>query len=83
MTTRAPFVLLAALACAPTLGQANEEVSGIIIPRDNEGMYVRNEQGQFEVLWAPETRVALMANTRQFSYGLSADTLKYKIHSSK
>ncbi|MEM9481542.1 MAG: SGNH/GDSL hydrolase family protein [Verrucomicrobiota bacterium] len=60
-----------------------EEVSGIIIPRDNEGIYLRNEEGQFEVEWTPETKVALMTNTRQFKSGLSEGKLKYAIHSSK
>jgi hypothetical protein len=41
-----------------------DEVSGIIIPRDNDGMYVRNDRGQFEVTWTPKTKVALVANTR-------------------
>lgn len=59
-----------------------DEISGLIIPRNNEGMYVRNDQGQFEVTWTPETKVALVANTRQFA-GLKAQRLEYKIHSSR
>ena len=59
-----------------------EEVSGIIIPRDNGGMYVRNDEGQFEVTWTPETKVALVVNTRLFS-GLKRDHLDYTIQSSK
>ena len=59
-----------------------DEVSGLIIPRDNDGMYVRNDEGQFEVTWTSKTKVALVANTRLLS-GLKADRLEYKIHSSK
>ena len=59
-----------------------DEVSGIIIPRDSDGMYVRNDEGQFEVTWTPETKVALVVNTRLFS-GLKRDHLDYKIQSSK
>ena len=59
-----------------------EEIEGIIIPRDDEGMYVRNDQGQFEVQWTPDTKVALLANTRLLA-GLAPDQLEYKIHSSK
>ena len=59
-----------------------DEVSGIIIPRDRDGMYVRNEQGQFEVSWTARTKVALVANTRLFR-GLKADRFDYQIHSSK
>jgi acyl-CoA thioesterase-1 len=61
---------------------AAEEVSGIIIPRDNKGMYVRNDEGQFEVSWTPRTRVALMSNTRQFK-NLADGKFNYAIHSSK
>jgi len=59
-----------------------DEVSGIVIPRDNAGMYVRNDRGQFEVEWTPETKVALVANTRLF-VGLKKDRFEYRIHSSK
>ena len=59
-----------------------EEVSGLIIPRDSEGLYLRNDQGQVEVVWTLDTRIALMSNTRQFGKGLSADRLDYGIHSS-
>ena len=63
-------------------GQNQSEVSGLIIPRDNEGMYVRNEAGQFEVNWTTKTKVALVANTRLFR-NWKADRLEYGIHSSK
>ncbi|MGI9474319.1 MAG: SGNH/GDSL hydrolase family protein [Rubripirellula sp.] len=58
------------------------EVSGLVIPRDQDGMYVRNDQGQFEVQWTSKTKVALIANTRLLR-GLKADHLNYPIHSSK
>ncbi|MBC8327096.1 MAG: SGNH/GDSL hydrolase family protein [Verrucomicrobia subdivision 3 bacterium] len=66
------------LVCA----QPVTELSGLIIPRDQQGMYVRNEAGQFEVTWTAETQVALVANTRLLS-GLTKGRLEYKIHSSK
>ena len=62
--------------------QSEIEVSGLIIPRDNEGVYVRNEAGQFEVNWTTKTKVALIANTRLFR-NWKADRLEYGIHSSK
>ncbi len=62
--------------------QAETEVSGLIIPRDNDGIYVRNAMGQFEVNWTTKTKVALVVNTRLLS-GLKPDRLEYKIHSSK
>jgi len=61
--------------------QSATEVSGLIIPRDNDGMYVRNEEGQFEVNWTPKTKVVLVVGTRLLG-GLRGDRLTYKIHSS-
>ena len=75
------FILLVAITWKGECLKA-DEISGLIIPRNNEGMYVRNDQGQFEVTWTPETKVALVANTRQFA-GLKAQRLEYKIHSSR
>ena len=63
-------------------GQNQSEFLGLIIPRDNEGMYVRNEAGQFEVNWTAKTKVALVANTRLFR-NWKVDRLEYGIHSSK
>ena len=45
-------------------------------------MYVRNDEGQFEVNWTADTKVALIANTRLLS-GLSKGKFAFKIHSSK
>lgn len=75
------FVFVLALT-TQARGLHADEVSGIIIPRDNDGMYVRNENGQFEVTWTPATKVALVANTRLFA-GFKGDRLDYRIHSSK
>ncbi len=77
-----PWVVLPLLVVSAAFCQSEAEVSGIIIPRDNNGMYVRNEEGQFEVNWTSKTKVALVANTRLLS-GLKADRLAYKIQSSK
>ena len=62
--------------------QSATEVHGLIIPRDNDGMYVRNKEGQVEVNWTSKTKVALVVGTRLLS-GLKGDRLAYKIHSSK
>ena len=62
--------------------QSATEVSGLIIPRDKEGMHVRNQEGQIEVNWTSRTKVALVVNTRLLG-GLKGDRLTYKIHSSK
>ena len=67
---------------SPAFCQKETEISGLIIPRDNEGMYVRNEEGQLEVTWTSRTKVALQVNTRLLS-GLKAERFEYKIHSSK
>lgn len=72
------LLLVLAISAQPA---AAEEVAGIIIPRDDDGMYVRNDQGQIEVEWTKATRVALMANTRQFK-DLVDGKLNYAIHSS-
>ena len=80
-----PPALLYLLAfCLPTFAQQNElaTVSGLVIPRDNDGMYVRNREGQFEVQWTNKTKVALKVNTRQFA-GLKNNKLRFKVHSSK
>ena len=66
----------------PAFCQKETEISGLIIPRDNEGMYVRNEEGQLEVNWTFRTKVALQVNTRLLS-SLKAERFEYKIHSSK
>jgi len=71
-----------ALCSAFSSSTNSDEVSGLIIPRDTDGMYVRNDEGQFEVTWTSETKVALVANTRLLS-GLKPDRLEYRIHSSK
>ena len=67
-----------------SLAKATEPfvVEGLIIPRDNEGMYVRNPNGQFEIKWTDKTQVALEVNTRLFK-GLKEGTLDYQVHSSK
>ena len=82
----------AALLSLPTLGllafvslaSAAEPVTveGLITPRDDDGMYVRNPDGQFEIEWTRDTRVALEVNTRLFK-GIKGDGLHYKVHSSR
>ena len=57
-------------------------VEGLITPRDNEGMYLRNPDGQFEIEWTDKTQVALEVNTRLFK-GLKDGELHYRVHSSR
>ena len=57
-------------------------MEGLIIPRDNEGMYVRNPDGQFEIEWNKETQVALEVNTRLFK-GLKGNVLDYQVQASR
>jgi len=70
-------------AAGPVAAQdeAAVTVSGLILPRDNAGMYLRNPQGQFEIEWNERTRVALEVNTRLFR-GLKNNTLHYRIPAS-
>lgn len=77
-----PVVVLATAFAMQLRPAAADEVSGLIIPRDDNGMYVRNHAGQFEITWTDMTKVALVANTRLFS-GLQKERLDYRIHSSK
>ena len=35
-------------------------VEGLITPRDDTGLYVRNGDGQFEIEWTNDTRVCLL-----------------------
>lgn len=74
-------ILCALVSC---LGLYAQEVTveGLIIPRDNEGMYVRNPDGQFEIEWTKETQVALEANTRLFK-GLKGNVFHYQVQASK
>lgn len=78
--------VLGVSVCVPVAAQQEGDgdavtVSGLIIPRDNDGMYLRNPDGQFEVRWTDSTEVALEANTRQFR-GPRNGVLHYKVHSS-
>ena len=72
-----PFVGLQSAALAEQI-----TVEGLITPRDDDGMYVRNPDGQFEIEWTKETKVALAVNTRLFK-GLKGNVLHYQVHSSK
>ena len=74
-------ILCALVSC---LGLYAQEVTveGLIIPRDNEGMYVRNPDGQFEIEWNKETQVALEVNTRLFK-GLKGNVLDYQVQASR
>ena len=66
------------------LGLSAQDVSveGLIIPRDDEGMYLRNPDGRFEIEWSKETQVALEVNTRLFK-GLKGNVLHYHVQASK
>ena len=74
------FLLLGFVSSLNAAGPVTLE--GIITPRDDEGMYLRNADGQFEIEWTKDTQVALEVNTRLFK-GIKGDTLHYQVHSSK
>ena len=59
MRTLIIILFLASWVSPAAFCQSDTEVSGIIIPRDNEGMYVRNDQGQFEAFPCLRTCTAL------------------------
>ena len=84
MKTSYPFLLLALCLQAFTL-EANAAdsitVEGLITPRDDTGLYVRNADGQFEIEWAKNTRVALDVNARLLR-GIKGGVLGYRVHSS-
>ncbi|MFP6601552.1 MAG: hypothetical protein VB862_03430, partial [Pirellulaceae bacterium] len=87
ITTSTLFTILAFCTCLPLLGQQKQStaattVEGLIIPRDNDGMYIRNPGGQFEIEWNDKTKVALQVNTRLLS-GLEGNVLRYRVHSSQ
>jgi len=72
------------VVCAVSgIAAAVETVSGLIIPLDNDGMYVRDAQGrQIEVKWTDKTRVAIQLNYRKVE-AVKDNTIRYNIHSSK
>jgi len=68
-------------AAVPQNKDGTITVSGLIMPRDNQGMYVHNPDGQFDIVWTRHTEVALEVNTRQFA-SLRNGVLHYQVHSS-
>ena len=74
--------ILCALVSSLGLYAQEVTVEGLIIPLDNEGMYVRNPDGQFEIEWTKETKVALEVNTRLFKE-LKGTVLHYQVQASK
>ena len=74
--------LLCALVSCLCSSAQDVTVEGLIIPRDNEGMYLRNPDGQFEIEWTKETKVAVEVNTRLFK-GLKGNILHYQVQASK
>jgi hypothetical protein len=74
--------LLCTLISCLGLSAQDVTVEGLIIPRDNEGMYLRNPDGQFEIEWTKKTKVALEVNTRLFK-GLKGKVLDYQVQASK
>lgn len=86
LTKRILVSVLTLCSCLPVLGQQKQgitvtTVEGLVIPRDNDGMYVRNPDGQFEIEWNDKTKVALQVNTRLLR-GIKGNVLRYGIHSS-
>ena len=79
MAKRTLFAVLAFCSCLPVFGEQKNSntsvtVEGLVIPRDDDGMYVRNPDGQFEIEWTEKTEVALEVNTRIFK-GFEQDVL--------
>jgi hypothetical protein len=75
-----PLGLLALVSLASAADSVT--VEGLITPRDDDGMYVRNPDGQFEIEWTKDTRVALELNTRLFK-GLKGERLHYQVQASR
>ena len=75
-----PLGLLALVSLASAADSVT--VEGLITPRDDEGMYIRNPDGQFEVEWTKDTQVALEVNTRLFK-GLKGERLHYQVQASR
>lgn len=78
--------ILAVSTCHTAVAQQARKTSeittaGLIIPRDKNGIYIRNSDGQLEVQWTEETEVALEINTRLLK-GLAENVLHYRVHSS-
>jgi hypothetical protein len=76
------FPIFSLLTAWLGLSAQDDTVEGLIIPRDNDGMYLRNPDGQFEIEWNKETQVALEVNTRLFK-GLKDKVLDYQVQASK
>lgn len=83
MRVQFAVLCLALVFGSPATAQDSDSVTvtGLMTPRDDDGMYVRNADGQFEIQWTAETEVALEVNTRQLP-GLKNGVLRYKVHSS-
>ncbi|MBC8349874.1 MAG: SGNH/GDSL hydrolase family protein [Verrucomicrobia bacterium] len=75
-----PLGLLALVSLA--IAADSVTVEGLITPRDDDGMYVRNPDGQFEIEWTKDTQVALEVNTRLFK-GLKGERLHYQVQASR
>jgi len=75
-------VSLAAKSSRQKLNDGQFRDSGLIIPLDDDGMYIRNTDGQFEVRWTKQTQVALSINTRQFK-DIKDGSLNYQVPASK
>jgi len=78
---------LAALKMIPATSQQENKdgtvtVSGLIMPRDDDGMSIHNSDGQFEIEWTEQTKVALDVNTRLFR-GLKNGVLHYQVQAAK
>jgi len=62
------FLALSALAVGSDSGAQSSvtTASGLVLPRDGSGMYLRGAEGEpIEVEWTDQTEVALQVNTRQ------------------
>ena len=74
------FAIFVILIQSNTLG-AEETVSGVISPLDNDGIYVLTTQVQTTVRWDQTTQVAIKINFRNFK--VANNRISYTIHSSE
>ena len=70
-----------AKASKTKLPDGRVRIGGVILPLDDQSMYVLTNDGQIVVKWTAKTKVALDTNYRQLGT-VDGDTIQYKVHSS-
>jgi len=64
---KATPILFLTLLTSSISAQETVTVQGLILPRDDSGMYLRSRDGEIEIGWSEKTQVALEVNTRQLA----------------